>query len=306
MSALDLEPIELGTGTCQWGDRGAWGYGVRYGEGDVRSAFEASLDAGVDFFDTAELYGLGRSERLLGTFIRSARSPVRVATKFLPTFWRLRRTSLLAALRGSLRRLGLERVDLYQVHWPYPPISIETWMDALADAVQAGLASAVGVSNFDLDQTKRAADALAKRGLSLASNQVHYNLLTRRVETSGLMAYCRAHKIRVIAYSPLERGILSGKYGPDQLPSNRRFGAFRERQGLVKIQPLVDRLRSIARVRDRSPSQIALNWIISKGAMPIPGAKSARQLVENAGAKGWRLSDEEVASLDQISRNVAS
>lgn len=303
---MDLEPIELGTGTCQWGDLGAWGYGVRYGERDVRSAFEASLEAGVEFFDTAELYGLGRSERLLGKFIRSTRRPVRVATKFLPMFWRLRRTSLLAALRGSLRRLGLERVDLYQIHKPYPPISIETWADALADAVQGGLASSVGVSNFDLEQTKRAAEALAKRGLLLASNQVHYNLLHRRVETSGLLAYCRAHAIRVIAYSPLERGILSGKYGPDRLPSNRRFGLYRERRGLAAIQPLVDRLRDIGHARDRSPSQIAINWIICKGGLPIPGAKNARQLADNVGAKGWRLSNEEVASLDRISSGLAT
>ncbi len=142
-----LQGIDLGVGTWAWGDALVWGYGRGYGEADARAAFDASLAAGVRFFDTAESYGRGQSERLVGRFAREAGQPVIVATKFMPYPWRLRRNDLLKALRASLRRLGVERVDLYQIHWPFPPVPIETWAGALADAVEAGLARAVGVSN---------------------------------------------------------------------------------------------------------------------------------------------------------------
>ena len=131
------------------------------------------------------------------------------------------------ALRHSLDRLGLESVDLYQMHWPFPPVSIDTWMDAMADAVQAGLIRAVGVSNYNAEQTRRAHDALAKRGVPLASNQVDYSLLQRKPETNGLLALCKQLNVTLIAYSPLAQGLLTGKYTPQNPPPGlrgRRYG----------------------------------------------------------------------------------
>lgn len=300
-----LARAQLGTGTCQWGDRGAWGYGVDYGEAEVRAAFTASLEAGIELFDTAELYGWGRSERLLGTLLRSANRPVRVATKFLPLPWRLDKGSLRRALRASLRRLGLPRLDLYQIHWPLPPRSTDTWLAALCDALDDDLIEAVGVSNFDFAQTRRAVEVLGRRGRRLASNQVHYNLLQRAPEQSGLASYCRDQGIRLIAYSPLERGILSGKYSATRLPAGRRFGPYRSPATLAALEPLLTAMRRIGEERGgRSPSQVAINWIVCKGALPIPGAKSARQLADNAGAIGWRLTPTELTELDTLTTNL--
>jgi aryl-alcohol dehydrogenase-like predicted oxidoreductase len=299
-----LDSIELGLGCWQWGDRILWGYGRGYAGADVRAAFGAGLAANVTFFDTAESYGSGQSERLLGEFIKASGKQVVVATKFMPYPWRLRRGDLLKALRRSLDRLGLKQVDLYQIHWPFPPIPIETWMNAMADAVEAGWARAVGVSNFNVAHTRRAYAALAKRGVQLASNQVHYSLINRKVEHSGLLALCQELEVKLIAYSPIEKGILSGKYTPDNLPPGVRRGLYR-REYLGRVQPLIALLRNIGQAHGgKTPAQVALNWLIGKGALPIPGAKNAHQAEQNAGAAGWRLTAGEVAALEAASEQV--
>ena len=301
LGKTDVRVPSLGIGTWAWGDRLYWGYGRGYTDADLEAAFQASLAAGITFFDTAEIYGRGRSERFLGRFIAATVKPVVVATKFAPLPWRLRRKSLVNALRRSLNRLGMERVDLYQVHWPALPVSIETWMDVMADAVEAGLTRAVGVSNYGLPQMVRAYEALARRGVPLASNQVEYSLLHRGPESNGVLAACRELGVTLIAYSPLALGVLTGKYTLDNpLPwlRRRRFG----RRRLARIQPLIQMLRKIGEAHDgKTPSQVALNWTICKGTIPIPGAKNAAQAQENAAALGWRLTPDEVAELDEAS-----
>ena len=300
-----FKDVQMGVGTWQWGDTLVWQYGSGYAAGEVRAAFDAALAAGLTFFDTAEIYGFGRSERFLGEFIHdpgSANSQVRIATKFFPLPWRVTSGSVPRALRGSLKRLGLAAVDLYQIHWPTPWVKVEGMMAGLADAVAAGLTRAVGVSNYNLEQTERAHAALARRGLPLASNQVHYSLLNREVERNGLLARCAALGITLIAYSPLEMGLLSGKYTPDHPPTGSRARRYRP-DYLARIQPVIGRLREMGAAHgDRSPAQVALNWAICKGTIPIPGAKNAEQVRQNAGALGWRLTPEEVAELDQASQ----
>jgi aryl-alcohol dehydrogenase-like predicted oxidoreductase len=300
-----FDGVQMGVGTWQWGDRFVWQYGTGYAEGDLRAAFDAALATGLTFFDTAEVYGLGRSERFLGEFIHApggASIPVRVATKFFPLPWRLTRGSVVRALRGSLKRLRLLAVDLYQIHWPSPSATVETLMEGMADAVEAGLARAVGVSNFNLEQTERAHAALAGRGVRLASNQVHYSLLNRQVEHAGLLARCAALGVVVIAYSPLEMGLLSGKYTPDRRPGGSRSRRYPP-DYLARIQPLIARLREMGSGHgERSPAQVALNWTMCKGTIPIPGAKNAQQVQQNAGALGWRLTPDEVAELDEASQ----
>jgi aryl-alcohol dehydrogenase-like predicted oxidoreductase len=300
---IGFDGAELGLGTAAWGDRLLWGHGRSHTDADLEAAFEASLAGGICLFDTAEVYGRGHSERLLGRFIGASRSQGLVVTKFFPYPWRLRRTSLLAALRGSLDRLGLEQVDLYLVHWPFPPVSIETWMDGLADAVEAGLVRAVGVSNYSLAQMERADAALARRGVPLAANEVQYNLLQRAPEHSGLLAACQEMGFKLIAYSPLAMGTLTGKYTPDNLLPGVRGRRFNRR--LARITPLLELLREIGQGHGgKTPAQVALNWVITKGALPIPGAKNAHQAEENAGATGWRLTEEEVAALDATSEET--
>jgi aryl-alcohol dehydrogenase-like predicted oxidoreductase len=302
LGTSDLLVSPLGIGTWAWGDRLFWGYGRGgYTDADLESAFQVSQAAGINLFDTAEIYGRGRSERLLGDFVRASDDQAIVATKFFPYPWRWRQSSLLTALRRSLERLGLDRVDLYQIHWPYPPVAIETWMTALADAVEAGLAQTVGVSNYSPEQTRRAQISLAERGVALVSNQVEYSLLQRQPERNGMLDLCGELGITLIAYSPLAMGLLTGKYTPETPPPGLRGRRYR-RKLLVQIQSLIALLREVgANHGGKSPAQVALNWLICKGAVPIPGAKNVHQAQENIGALGWRLSAEEIALLDAAS-----
>jgi aryl-alcohol dehydrogenase-like predicted oxidoreductase len=309
LGRTDIRISRLGLGTWQWGDRMMWGYGKTYTDIDIHDAFHVSLKSGVNFFDTAEVYGKGRSEQLLGACLQEARqspliAPLVVATKFMPWPWRLRKGTLPSKLRASLARLGLERVDLYQIHASFRPVPIEVWANALADAVAAGLTRAVGVSNYNSAQMLRAHSALSKRGIPLASNQVEFHLLNRRVEHEGLLKLCRELGVTLIAYSPLAKGMLTGKYTPQTRPPGLRSYIFR-RARLSKIQPLIQLLREIGQAHDgKSPAQVALNWVMCKGAVPIPGAKNAKQAQENAAALGWRLAETEIAALDAESQKL--
>ncbi len=306
LGKTDIQITPLGIGTWQWGDRVMWGYGKTYTDADVQAAFQTSLDHGLNWFDTAEVYGLGISERLLGQYVRAVKGETAaapaplVATKFFPFPWRLTKAQFRRTLKGSLNRLGMKCVDLYQIHWPFPPVSIETWAEALADAVSDGLIRSAGVSNYNLEQMLRADIALGKRGVPLASNQVPYSLLDRRVERSGLLSQCVQRGITLIAYSPLAQGMLSGKYTPEKPPSGIRARRYNPAY-LAKIQPLVQLLRQIGQEYGKTPSQVALNWVVCKSAVPIPGARNARHAEENAAAIGWRLTAEQVAALDRAS-----
>jgi aryl-alcohol dehydrogenase-like predicted oxidoreductase len=300
-----LHAIEMGVGAWAWGDKVIWNYGRGYTEEDVRAAFEVSMEEGIRLVDTAEVYGNGRSERLIGKFLRETEQPALLATKFMPFPWRLRRQSLLRALEHSLERLHLDAVDLYQIHFPLPPISIETWMEELVEAVSRGWTRAVGVSNYSQTQMLQAYSALARRGVHLASNQVEYHLLDRRIEKNGLLARAQELGIRVIAYSPLAMGLLTGKYTPDSPPPGSRG------RNAAKILPKLPRLLRVMReigedIGGKTPAQIALNWCICKGTMPIPGAKNAAQARENAGALGWRLNEAQIAALDEASEALTS
>lgn len=301
LGATDIRISPMGIGTWAWGDRWYWGYGRTYNEADVQGAFRAASAAGINLYDTAEVYGFGRSERLLGQFAHGDGQQVAIATKFMPFPWRLRRQSLVHALKGSLNRLEMEQVVLYQIHWPFPPVAIETWMEGLAEVVKEGLALAVGVSNYNVDQLRRAHAALASWGVPLASNQVEYSLWQRDPERTGLLDACRELGVTLIAYSPLAQGLLTGKYTADSPPPGLRRRRIRRRR-LLQIEPLIALLREIGEAAGgKTPAQVALNWLICKGTVPIPGAKNAQQAEGNVGALGWRLTDEQVSALDTAS-----
>lgn len=295
-----LHALEMGLGAMQWGDRVYWQFGSGYGAREVRQAFESSIADGIQFVDTAELYGNGLSERLLGRFIQETDQPVLIATKFFPWPWRLTKGSVARALKASLARLGVDSVDLYQIHWPSPVMNTDLLVEGLAECVHRGLARTVGASNFGHARMLAAYSALARNSIPLASNEVHYSLLSREVEKNGILARCKELGVRMIAYCPLERGLLTGKYNVENPPPGRR--ARKYANFLPKIQPLLKLMTEIGQDHGgKSNAQIALNWTICKGALPIPGAKNAEQAAQNAGALGWRLTDEEVAKLDFVS-----
>ena len=299
-----LDEFELGLGTWSWGDRFVWGYGHGYADDDIREVFLRSVQGGIRMLDTAEVYGQGRSEEIIGALLKETGENVFLATKFMPFPWRLSGKSLLSALRKSLGRLGLQSVDLYQIHWPWPPVTVETWMAAMVEAQHQGLIRAIGVSNYSLEQMRRAHDYLAKNGLRLASNQVEYHLLNRDVETNGVLQYCQEHNIRLIAYSPLAMGILTGKYTPENPPKGIRGNRY-NRRTLAQIKPLLDMLARIGQDHEgKSAGQVALNWVIRKGGLAIPGAKNLKQMTQNEGALGWELTSSEINNLDEMSRKV--
>jgi aryl-alcohol dehydrogenase-like predicted oxidoreductase len=276
-STVSLPP--LGVGTWAWGDRATWGmggYDHDLSVATIHDAWEACLEAGVVFFDTAEVYGKGESERIIGKLLAesgAAASSVVIATKFMPSPWKLDvKRALLSALRASLDRLGVESVGLYQVHGPISLRSHGAMADALAAAHAEGLVQAIGVSNYSVKETRAIDAALRDRGLRLATNQVEYSLLRRMPEEDGLIACCRELGVLPLAYSPIG-----------------------------EVDRIVEVLRRVGAAHgDRTPSQVALAWLIAKGAVPIPGAKNRRQAEDNAGALGWALSEAERAELDGV------
>ena len=295
-----LHAIEMGLGAWQWGDRVVWQYGHGYSEVEVQQAFQVSVEEGIRFIDTAEMYGNGLSERLLGRFVQETDQPVLVATKFFPWPWRFYKGAIPRALQGSLARLNMESVDLYQIHWPNPVLGTDRVMEGLAECVKSGMTRTVGVSNFGQSRMVAAYSSLARHNVPLASNQVHYSLINRSAEKDGTLARCKELGIRLIAYSPIEKGLLAGKYSPEKPPPGSRARQYSRL--LPKLPPLTKLMTLIGQDHGgKSNSQVALNWVLCKGALPIPGAKNAQQAMENAGALGWRLTDEEVARLDEAS-----
>ena len=299
-----LQVSRLGVGTWSWGDKSIWGYGKEYSDADLREAFKTSVASEISFFDTAELYGFGKSEELLGEFIRESRADVTVATKFFPYPWRPGRRSVLSALRRSLKRLNLPSVDLYQVHWSFHLLSIPSMMSVLSEAVGQGLTKAVGVSNYSADQMRRAADALAKYRIPLASNQVEYNLLHCSPEQDGVLEACKETGVTLIAYSPLAMGMLTGKYSKHNLPRGYRGLRYRG-LNFAEFDRLMDLLASIGESHGaKTRAQVALNWLMSRDVIPIPGAKNGNQAAQNAGALGWKLSDDEVETIHAAALRV--
>eukprot|EP01112_Ceratiomyxa_fruticulosa_P000258 TRINITY_DN1024_c0_g1_i3.p1 TRINITY_DN1024_c0_g1~~TRINITY_DN1024_c0_g1_i3.p1 ORF type:complete len:326 (-),score=39.34 TRINITY_DN1024_c0_g1_i3:127-1104(-) len=302
--ASALSRLEIGIGTAAWGEK-SWGYGTEYNDDQIEATFNSIMDSGLPiFFDTAEIYGRGLSETIIGRCLKkyknehpSTPQPF-IATKFLPFPWKFTQSSLEYALRGSLERLGLESVDLYQVHGPkLSSRSVETWAHALADVYEKGLCKAVGVSNYDTEQVRRTHRVLAERGVPLTSNQIEYSLLRRNAEVRGHIAACAELGVKVIAYSPLSMGRLTGKYsGANPPKSSRPFG----NQPWEKIDPLVQRLREVGEIHGKTPAQVALRWVIEKGALPICGVKDSKQFLDNMGALGWHLTPEEITSIDEL------
>ena len=298
-----VTPIMIGT--WSWGDTKYWDYGTNYGATELEGAFKAALEAGINCFDTAEIYGKGLSEELLGKFMQQTQQPVQIATKYGPKPWRIFPRSLGGALTASLQRLILPKVTLYQIHWPLTYLmSQKTLLNALADEVKKGRIEAVGVSKYSLEQMQKAYEILAARGIKLATNQVKYSLLSRQIESQGLLDKARELGITILAYSPLARGLLSGKYTVENLPTGARKSDPRfQKNGLEKIAPVIDLLTKIGEKYGKTPAQVALNWLVCQdNVIPIAGCKNAEQVRQNVGGTGWEMSRDEFDRLEQITR----
>ncbi|MGK7940546.1 MAG: aldo/keto reductase [Crocosphaera sp.] len=305
LSVRNIHLPTLGIGTWAWGDNLFWGYGSNYGEKEVQEAFDTAVEAGATFFDTAEVYGLGESEKLIGKFLKQTSQPVQIASKYFPLPWRFHSDAVTDALTASLERLGVQQIALYQVHMPFDFfMGQETLMRALATEVKKGRILNVGVSNYSATQMQQAYDYLAKYDVPLAVNQVRYSLLTRTIEGNGVLTKARELGVTILAYSPLDQGLLTGKYTPEkrEITGARKIDPKFSASGLKKIEPIINQLKQLGEKYEKTPAQVALNWLMRQGnVIPIPGAKNAQQVQENAGAMGWLLRDEDVEKLSLLS-----
>jgi len=251
-------------------------------------------------FDTAEVYGGGESERIIGRLLAANptwRDRAIIATKFMPMPQKLDVVGATRrALEGSLDRMGIESVDLYQLHGPINLRSAAARAEALAAVFHTGHAKAVGVSNYSVSEMRAMHGELAKRDVPLSSNQIEFSLLRERPLTGGLIAACAELRVVPLAYSPIGQGRLTGKYSASNPPPGRRSFS---NHPMEQVDTLVATMRAIGEQRgDRTPAQVALRWLIQHGAVPIPGAKNADQATQNAGALGWELSPDDLAALD--------
>jgi aryl-alcohol dehydrogenase-like predicted oxidoreductase len=287
----------IGLGTWQFGSR-EWGYGSSYAGQEAHAIVRRALELGVTLFDTAEVYGLGRSERILGQALGEDRESAFLATKILPVL----PVAPVVEQRGvaSANRLGVRRLDLYQVHQPNPVIRDGTIMRGMRALQRVGLVGEVGVSNYSLDRWRAAERAL---GQPVLSNQVQYSLVARAPE-QDLLPFAETTGHLVIAYSPLAQGLLSGRYHRGHRPANRVRSAnpLFLPENLERAGDLIATLREVADAHSATPAQIALAWAIHRPAVvAIPGASSLEQLESNVAAADIDLTDGEYQALSAAS-----
>jgi aryl-alcohol dehydrogenase-like predicted oxidoreductase len=277
---------------------------------EKNAIIKAALDGGINWFDTAEIYGAGVSERSLATGLKAAGKSDReviIATKWQPFL----RTAgnIPRSIEDRLHFLDGFSIANYMVHQPYSFSSPEAEMNAMADLVEMGKIRSVGVSNFNPARMRRAHAALARRGFPLAVNQVRYSLLNREIETNGILDTARELGVTIIAYTPVARGLLTGKYHKDPELLDRLSGWRRTslQRNLERTRPLIDAMDEIASRYQATIAQVALNWLINfngEFVVTIPGATRVRQAEESAGAMKFQLSDDEMARLDDVSRRL--
>jgi aryl-alcohol dehydrogenase-like predicted oxidoreductase len=276
---------------------------------EKNATVKAGLDGGINWFDTAELYGAGVSEASLSKALKAAGKKdqeVVIAIKWWPLFRTYR--NIPRTIQDRIRFLDGYTIGLYMVHQPFGFSSPEAEMEAMADLVVSGKIRSVGVSNFNADQMRRAHNTLQKRGLPLAVNQVRYSLLDRSIEKNGILKTAEELGVTIIAYTPLASGLLSGKYhkNPDLFKKKSLFWRLRLQRGVEKSRKLVTALEEIGLKYNATSAQVALNWVIysqGESVVTIPGVTKVSQAEENAGAMNFKLSEAEIARLSELSKN---
>ncbi|MEH1891360.1 MAG: aldo/keto reductase [Nostoc sp.] len=303
----------MGCGTWAWGNQLLWGYNESMDD-QLQAVFNLCVSNAVTLFDTGDSYGTGRlngrSELLLGRFNReyvcSGKENICIATKLAAYPWRWTRQSMVKACKSSAQRLG-RNVDLVQMHWStanYAPWQEGGLLDGLGDLYEQGLVKGVGLSNYGPKRLKQVQKKFAERGVPITTLQVQYSLLsTYPVTQLKLKDLCDELGIKLIAYSPLALGLLTGKYS-EQGPLPKGIRGLLFRQVLPGMRSLLACLQDVAQSRNKTMSQVAINWCICKGTIPIPGAKSVEQARENIGALGWQLDGNEIAELDRAATNA--
>lgn len=296
-----MKETKIALGTWAWG-AGAFGgdsvFGSKTDEETLRPVFEAAMKAGLNLWDTATVYGMGESERILGTFVKEQkREEVLVSTKFTPQIAEMYENSVEKMAEASMERMGLDYIDIY---WIHNPMDVERWTPGLIPLMKSGKVKRVGVSNHNLDEIRRANEILSKEGYKISAVQNHLSLLYRSSEKAGVLDYCRENGIQFWAYMVLEQGALSGKYNKENpLPAESDRGK-RYNPVLDRLEALTDGMKAIGEKHGISCSQVGIAWAIAKGALPLIGATKERHVLEAADAVKINLSEEEVTQLEQL------
>ena len=313
-SDLMLSPLGLGCWQFSNGKGMVGKFWPVLSQADVLKIVQISLQGGINWFDTAEVYGGGQSEEMLARALKEVGGPVGdhayIATKWWPIFRTA--SSIATTIDERLRLLDNRTIHLYQVHQPYSFSSVASEMTAMAKLVKQGKIKHVGVSNFTAEKMREADRVLREHGLRLASNQVKYSLLDRRIEQNGILDTAKELGVAIIAYSPLEQGILSGKFHKNpalvkSITGPRKFGAAFRATGMQKSKPLIDVLEQLALQYNASPTQIALNWMIhahGDTVFAIPGASKVHHAEENVKAMQFSMTTSEIATITAVSDQV--
>ncbi|MBS7529050.1 aldo/keto reductase [Hazenella sp. IB182353] len=313
----NLEISALGLGCWQF-SKGSGVVGKYWSEIDdeqIKDIIRISLAGGINWFDTAEAYGRGESEKVLARVLNELdpqEEHALIATKWWPVLRRA--TSITSSIEERLACLNSRTIHLYQIHQPYSFSSIKKQMKAMAELVQQGKIVTVGVSNFNAKQMREAHQVLAEYDIPLVSNQMKYSLLDRVIEQNGVLETAKELGVTIIAYSPLEQGLLTGKFhkNPELLQSTSRVRQFTNRKkhnNLSQTKPLVDLLEQIADQYRASASQVALNWLITHNGdtvVAIPGATKVQHAKDNVGALTFQLTPDEQDQIERVSKQVVN
>lgn len=296
-----MKEEKIALGTWAWGS-GAFGgdavYGVSTDEKNLKPVFEAAVRSGLRLWDTATVYGMGESERILGTLMRSAkREEVMVSTKFTPQLAEMYDNSVERMAEASMKRMGIDYIDVY---WIHNPMDVERWTPGLIPLLQSGKVRRVGVSNHNIKEIRRANEILGQAGFKVSAVQNHFSLLYRSSEKGGVLEYCKENGIEFWAYMVLEQGALSGKYNtqnplPEDSDRGRKYNPI-----LPQLEALTAAMKALGEKYNASVSQIGIAWAVTKGTMPIIGATKVHHVLEAADAAKIVLTAEEISRLEAL------
>ncbi|MBR1713091.1 MAG: aldo/keto reductase [Alloprevotella sp.] len=292
---------KIALGTWSWGTGAAGGdqvFGNHTDEASLRPVFEAAVNNGLMLWDTATVYGMGESERILGRLASGVeRSKIEISTKFTPQIAEIYENSVERMADASIERMGCDHIDIY---WIHNPMDVERWTPGLIPLLKSGKVKRVGVSNHNIAEIRRANEILGEAGFKVSAVQNHFSLLYRSSQRGGVLDYCKENGIEFWAYMVLEQGALSGKYNSENpLPADSARGQ-KYNPVLPQLTALTDEMKRIGERYNASCSQIGIAWAIAKGTMPIIGATKEHHVIEAAAAANIRLTDDEVARLEQL------
>lgn len=292
---------KIALGTWAWGT-GAFGGDTVFGSNNnvenLKPVFDAAMNKGLNLWDTATAYGMGESEKILGSFVAGEkRENVEVSTKFTPQLAEIYGNSVEKMAQASMERMGIDYIDIY---WIHNPMDVERWTPGLIPLLQSGKVKRVGMSNHNITEIRRANEILSEAGFKVSAVQNHFSLLYRSSEKGGVLDYCKANGIEFWSYMVLEQGALSGKYNKENpLPAESDRGK-KYNPVLEQLETLTNEMSAIGKKYGASCSQIGIAWAIAKGTLPLIGATKERHVIEAAEAAEIQLTAEEIARLEAL------